>query len=104
MAARSSSSTQTKPGSPVQQWPQRVQVKRKPSLYQGSDITRVLNSGKIGKSRNRDDTDRRENRQSNGGFHRLPCLTFDSIPVDAAAQMAVRRVAVFPRLEVGTQG
>src|SRR5260370_5445202 len=36
MAARSPSSTQTKPGSPVQQWPQRVQVKRRPSWYQGS--------------------------------------------------------------------
>ena len=36
MAARSASSTQTKPGSPVQQWPHWVQVKRRPSSYHGS--------------------------------------------------------------------
>src|SRR4051812_8179865 len=36
MAPRSASPTQTKPGSPVQQLPQRVQEKRRPSLYQGA--------------------------------------------------------------------
>src|SRR5262245_37519946 len=36
MAAISSSLTQTYPAAPVQQWPQRVQRKRRPSRYQGS--------------------------------------------------------------------
>lgn len=38
MAANSSGVTQTKPGAPVQQCPQRVQVKRSPSSYHGSAI------------------------------------------------------------------
>src|SRR3712207_1688426 len=38
MAARSSSLTHTYPGSPVQQSPHRVQVKRRPSLNHGAGV------------------------------------------------------------------
>src|SRR6516165_8783081 len=55
MATKSLSSTQTKPGSPVQQCPQRVQVKRRPSWYHGSDIAQVLNTIRAGKTHWRDD-------------------------------------------------
>src|SRR3954453_18214134 len=54
MAATSSSSTQTKPGSPVQQSPHIVQVKRRPSLYQGSLTSASPPGGHSTKNRSAD--------------------------------------------------